>query len=105
LDGVLYVADVNAADQTLTNVQQILVGNLANLEEVIFDLAGQNVYTADQDIGGIFGFSIAGGTRTPLLGSPWPEARRKLFSEGGSAKTADPPGIIACAVFPILIGN
>ena len=40
-----------------------------------------------------------------LLGSPWPEARRNLFSEGGSAKAADPPGIVACAVFPFLIGN
>jgi len=71
LDGVLYVADVNAADQTLSNIRQVQVANLANLEEVIFDPSGVNVYTADQDNGGIFGFSITNGTVKPLPGSPF----------------------------------
>jgi DNA-binding beta-propeller fold protein YncE len=68
---VLYVADVSAADQTLSNIRQVQVANLANLEEVIVDPSGANVYTADQDNGGIFGFSIASSTVTPLPGSPF----------------------------------
>jgi DNA-binding beta-propeller fold protein YncE len=71
LDGVLYIADVRAADQTLSNIQQIRVANFANLEEVIFDPSGKNIYTADQDNGGIFGFSITGGMVTPMPNSPF----------------------------------
>jgi DNA-binding beta-propeller fold protein YncE len=71
LDGVLFVADVSAADQTLSNIQQIQVANLANLQEVIFDPSGKNVYTADQDNGGIFGFSMAGAALTPMPNSPF----------------------------------
>jgi DNA-binding beta-propeller fold protein YncE len=71
LDGVLYVADVSATDQTLSNTQQIQVANLANLQEVIFDPAEKNIYTADQDNGGIYGFSIAGGAIKPLPNSPF----------------------------------
>jgi DNA-binding beta-propeller fold protein YncE len=71
LDGVLYVADVSAADQTLSNIKQVQVAGLANLEEVIFDPSGANVYTADLDNGGIFGFSISAGTVTPLPNSPF----------------------------------
>jgi len=70
-DGVLYVADVSAVDPTLTNIQRIPVANLANLQEVIFDPAEKDIYTADQDNGGIYGYSITGGTVTPLPGSPF----------------------------------
>ena len=72
LDGVLYVADVNPADRTLSNIQQIQVANSANLQTVIFDPTGQYIYTADQDNGGIYGFSMAGASVTPLAGSPFP---------------------------------
>jgi DNA-binding beta-propeller fold protein YncE len=68
---VLFVADVNAADQTLSNIQQIQAANLANLEEVIFDPSGKYIYTGDQDNGGIYGFSIAGGNLAPLPNSPF----------------------------------
>jgi len=71
LDGLLYVADVNPADHTLSNVQEIQVASGANLEEVIFDPGGKNIYTADQDHGGIYGFSLSGVTITPLAGSPF----------------------------------
>jgi DNA-binding beta-propeller fold protein YncE len=72
LDGELYVADVSAADQTLSNIQQIQVASLANLEEVVFDPSGKQIYTADQDNGGIFGFALASnGTLSPLPGSPF----------------------------------
>jgi DNA-binding beta-propeller fold protein YncE len=72
LDGVLYVADVNATDHSLSNIQQIQVANNANLEEVIFDPTGENLYTADQDNGGIYGFALAGESVTSLPGSPFP---------------------------------
>jgi len=70
-DGVLYVADVSAVDQTLANIQRIDVVNFANLEDVIFDPSETNLYTGDQDNGGILGFSIAGGTVAPLPNSPF----------------------------------
>jgi len=71
LDGLLFLADVSVVDQTLSNIQGIRVANLANLEEVVFDPSGQNVYTADQDNGGIYGFSLNGGNVTALRGSPF----------------------------------
>jgi DNA-binding beta-propeller fold protein YncE len=72
LDGVLYVAEVSAADHTLSNIHQIQLASLANLEEVIFDPSGKEIYTADQDNGGIFGFALAtDGTLSPLPGSPY----------------------------------
>jgi len=71
LDGVLFVADVSAADQTLSNILQIQVANLANLEEVIFDPGGEYIYTGDQDHGGIYGFSIVGGNIAALPNSPF----------------------------------
>jgi DNA-binding beta-propeller fold protein YncE len=70
-DGKLFVGDVSAMDGTLSGITEIHVAPLANLEEVVFDPAEKNVYTADQDNGGIFGFSIAGATVTPLSGSPF----------------------------------
>src|SRR5262249_41145486 len=70
-DGRLYVADVNAANGDLLNVREIDVARGANLEEVVLDTNGQTVYTADQDNGGIFGYSLSGVTPTPLPGSPY----------------------------------
>jgi DNA-binding beta-propeller fold protein YncE len=70
-DGRLFVGDVSAMDGTLSGFTEAHTAANANLEEVVFDPTAQNVYTADQDNGGIFGFSIAGGTLTPLAGSPF----------------------------------
>jgi len=71
-DGRLYVADVSSTDGNLSNVREIEVAGGANLEEVALDANGQTVYTADQDNGGIFGYSLSGATATPLPGSPYP---------------------------------
>jgi len=71
-DGQLYVADVTATDGNLSNVQEIEVVNGANLEDLALDASGQTVYTADQDNGGIFGYSLSGSVATPLPGSPYP---------------------------------
>jgi DNA-binding beta-propeller fold protein YncE len=70
-DGRLYVADVSETDGNLSNVREIEVANGANLEEVALDANGQTVYTADQDNGGIFGYSLSGATPAPLPGSPY----------------------------------
>jgi DNA-binding beta-propeller fold protein YncE len=70
-DGRLYVADVSTTDGSLSKVQEIEVANGANLEEVALDANGQTVYTADQDNGGIFGYSLSGTVATPLPGSPY----------------------------------
>jgi DNA-binding beta-propeller fold protein YncE len=71
-DGRLFVGTISAMDGTLSGFTETVVGAMANLEEVVFDPAEKNVYTADQDHGGIFGFTLgAGGTVTPLPGSPF----------------------------------
>jgi len=70
LDGWLYVGDVNATDGMVSGITETQVHSNANLEEVVLDPNGQNIYTADQDNGGIYEFSTAGGTLTPLAGSP-----------------------------------
>jgi hypothetical protein len=72
LDGWLYAGNVSAVDGTLSGITETQVAPGANLEEVTFDSAGQNVYTGDQDNGGIYGFSVTGGKLTPLPGSPFP---------------------------------
>jgi DNA-binding beta-propeller fold protein YncE len=72
LDGWLYVGNVNPVNGTLSGITETLVAQGANLEEVTLDPAGKNVYTADQENGGIFGFALASnGTATPLPGSPF----------------------------------
>ncbi len=71
LDGWLFMADVSAPDGTLSGFTETMVATNANLEEVVFDPNGQNVYTADQDNGGIYGFSLKGSSVTPLAGSPF----------------------------------
>jgi DNA-binding beta-propeller fold protein YncE len=57
-------------DGTLSGFTETQLGTTANLEEVVFDPSAQNVYTADQDNGGIFGFALSGSV-TALPGSPF----------------------------------
>jgi 6-phosphogluconolactonase len=71
-DGRLYVGNVSPMDGTLSGFTETNLGANANLEEVVFDPSAQNVYTADQDNGGIFGFALSsGGSVTALSGSPF----------------------------------
>ena len=71
-DGRLFVGDVSPMDGTLSGFTETNLGANANLEEVAFDPTAQNVYAADQDNGGIFGFALASnGTPTPLPNSPF----------------------------------
>jgi len=70
-DGRLFVGNVSPMDGTLSGFTENQLGTTANLEEVAFDPSVQNVYTADQDNGGIFGFALSAGSVTPLQGSPF----------------------------------
>jgi 6-phosphogluconolactonase len=71
-DGRLFVGNVSPMDGTLSGFTERQLGATANLEEVVFDPGTQNVYTADQDNGRIFGFSLStAGSVTPLPGSPF----------------------------------
>jgi DNA-binding beta-propeller fold protein YncE len=69
-DGRLFVGNVSPMDGTLSGFTETQLGTTANLEEVVFDPSAQNVYTADQDNGGIFGFALSGSV-TALPGSPF----------------------------------
>ena len=69
-DGWLYVGDVNPADGTISGITEILVAQNANLQELVLDPTGRNVYANDQDNGGIYEFSTAGGNLATLAGSP-----------------------------------
>lgn len=69
--GQLYVSQVGAVDGTLSGTQETIVADGANLQEVIFDPSGRNIYTGDQDNGGLYEFAVASdGSTTPLTGSP-----------------------------------
>jgi 6-phosphogluconolactonase (cycloisomerase 2 family) len=71
--GQLYVSQVSPTDGTLSGTQETIVANGANLEEVIFDPSGRNIYTGDQDNGGLYEFAVAAdGSTAPLAGSPVP---------------------------------
>src|SRR5258708_2836715 len=71
-DGRLFVGNVSPMDGTLSGFTETHLGTNANLEEVVFDPSAQDVYTADQDNGGIFGFALStGGGVAPLPGSPF----------------------------------
>ncbi len=70
-DGRLFVGNVSPMDGTLSGFTETQLGTNANLEEVVFDPSAQDVYTADQDNGGIFGFTLSAGGVTPLPGSPF----------------------------------
>jgi len=70
-DGRLFVGSVSPMDGTLSGFTETNLGANANLEEVVFDPSTQNVYTADQDNGGIFGFTLSTGGVAPLPGSPF----------------------------------
>jgi DNA-binding beta-propeller fold protein YncE len=69
-DGKIFVADVEATSHKISNAVEIHVAANANLEEVIFDPSGQNLYAVDQDNGGLYEFSLAGGAPQQLAGSP-----------------------------------
>jgi DNA-binding beta-propeller fold protein YncE len=70
LDGWVYAGDVNGTDGTVSGITEAQAAPNANLQEVVLDPTGQNVYTDDQDNGGIYEFSTAGGALTALPGSP-----------------------------------
>src|SRR2546422_5228360 len=70
-DGRLFVGNVSPMDGTLSGFTETQLGTNANLEEVVFDPTAQDVYTADQDNGGIFGFTLSTGGGAPLPGSPF----------------------------------
>jgi DNA-binding beta-propeller fold protein YncE len=69
-DGKIFVADVNATSRMISNAVEVHVPSNANLEEVTFDPSGQNLYALDQDNGGLYEFSLAGGAPQQLAGSP-----------------------------------
>jgi DNA-binding beta-propeller fold protein YncE len=71
-DGRIFVADLNGSTHLIANATEIHVAANANLEEIGFDPNGQSLYALDQDNGGIYEFSLAGGTPQPLTGSPLP---------------------------------
>jgi DNA-binding beta-propeller fold protein YncE len=70
-NGRLFVGNVSSMDGTLSGFTETQLGTNANLEEVVFDPSAQNVYTADQDNGGIFGLALSAGGVTALAGSPF----------------------------------
>lgn len=70
-DGRLFVGDVSSMDGTLSGFTEAHTAANANLHEVAFDPSGQNVYAADLDNGGIFGFTISAAGLTPVAGSPF----------------------------------
>jgi 6-phosphogluconolactonase (cycloisomerase 2 family) len=71
--GQLYVCQVSATDGALSATKETVVADGVNLEEVIFDPSGRNIYTGDQDNGGLYEFAVeADGSTTPLPGSPIP---------------------------------
>jgi DNA-binding beta-propeller fold protein YncE len=70
LDGWVYAGDVNGTDGTVSGITEAQAAPNANLQEVVWDPTGQNVYADDQDNGGIYEFSTAGGALTALPGSP-----------------------------------
>ena len=69
-DGRMFVADVNSANGMIANAVEVHVAAVANLQEVIFDPSGQNLYALDQDNHALYEFSLSGGTPQPLAGSP-----------------------------------
>lgn len=85
LDGWLYVGDVSATDGTILGIAEIQAAPNANLQEVVLDPTGRNVYATDQDNGGIYEFSTAGGSLTPLAGSPIPTLPGPMGMEVNSA--------------------
>jgi len=69
-DGRMFVADVNSANGMIANAVEVHVAAVANLQEVLFDPSGQNLYALDQDNHALYEFSLSGGTPQPLAGSP-----------------------------------
>jgi DNA-binding beta-propeller fold protein YncE len=69
-DGRIFVADVNPATRMIFDAVETHVAGNANLEEVIFDPSGQNLYALDQDNGALYEFRLSGSELQPLAGSP-----------------------------------
>jgi WD40 repeat protein len=69
-DGRIFVADVNSASRMISHAVEVHVAGNANLEEVVFDPTGQNLYALDQDNGALYEFSLSGGALQQLAGSP-----------------------------------
>jgi len=69
-DGRMFVADVNSANGMIANAVEVHVAAAANLQDVIFDPSGKNLYALDQDNHALYEFSLSGGTPQPLAGSP-----------------------------------
>lgn len=69
-DGRVFVAAVNTVTGLISNAAEAHATGAVNLEALAFDPAGTNLYTADFNIGGIYEFSLAGGSPQPLSGSP-----------------------------------
>ena len=85
LDGWVYVGDVSATDGTVSGFTEIQAAQNANLQEVALDPSGQNVYTSDQDNGGIYEFAAMRGALMPLAGSPIPTLPGPMGMEFNSA--------------------
>lgn len=98
LDGWLYAGDVNATDGTISGITEIQAAPGANLQEVVVDPTGQSVYASDQDNGGIYEFSAAPGSLTPLAGSPIPTLPGPMGMEVNSA--GDRVYVVNGAAFP-----
>ena len=69
-DGRLYLASMNPATGMISEAVEAHTAANANLESVVFDPTSTNVYAADLDNGGIYEFSLTGGSVQPLAGSP-----------------------------------
>lgn len=98
LDGWVYAGDVSATDGTISGLTEIQAAPNANLQEVGLDPTGQSVYASDQDNGGIYEFSTAGGTLTPLSGSPISTLPGPMGMEVNSA--GDRVYVVNGAAFP-----
>lgn len=98
LDGWLYVGDVSATDGTISGITEIQAAPNANLQDVVLDPSGQSVYATDQDSGGIYEFSTAGGSLTALAGSPIPTLPGPMGMEVNSA--GDRVYVVNGAAFP-----
>jgi len=69
-DGRVFVATVNPATGLISNAAEAHATGAVNLEALAFDQSGVTLYSADLNNGGIYEFSLAGGSPQPLAGSP-----------------------------------
>lgn len=97
-DGWLYVGNVGSIDGMISGITEIQAATNANLQEVVLDPTGQSVYASDQDHGGIYEFSTAGGSLTALAGSPISTLPGPMGMEVNSA--GDRVYVVNGAAFP-----